>query len=162
MSGSVLDLAASIGPDLALLRRALHRIPEPGLHLSQTQRTVLEALDGLGLDITLPPLMTACRRSSPSFRTASRPDGPGGLLAGIVEADGLVGVPGRIGDLLLGSRRHRLVLFENLELVVGLLDHVISLVGTVSLLNESRGRQQGRAQPVLCYVKLLDNMESNF
>ncbi|MDN5765633.1 MAG: M20 family metallopeptidase [Humibacillus sp.] len=53
MSTSVLDLAAPLGPDLALLRRTLHRIPELGLHLPQTQRAVLEALDGLGLDITL-------------------------------------------------------------------------------------------------------------
>lgn len=40
-------------PDLIELRRCLHQIPEVGLHLPQTQARVLEALDGLPLEITL-------------------------------------------------------------------------------------------------------------
>jgi amidohydrolase len=46
-----LDVAAAIGPDLIALRRTLHRIPELGLHLPLTQRAVLDALDGLGLEV---------------------------------------------------------------------------------------------------------------
>jgi amidohydrolase len=48
-----LELASAIGPDLIALRRRLHRIPELGLSLPLTQRAVLEALDGLDLEITL-------------------------------------------------------------------------------------------------------------
>ena len=40
-------------PDLISLRRELHQIPEVGLQLPQTQARVLEALDGLPLEITL-------------------------------------------------------------------------------------------------------------
>ena len=43
----------TIGPDLIALRRRLHRIPELGLSLPLTQQAVLEALDGLDLEITL-------------------------------------------------------------------------------------------------------------
>ncbi|MEU7404757.1 M20/M25/M40 family metallo-hydrolase, partial [Streptomyces sp. NPDC044948] len=44
--------AAVLSDDLRQLRRALHRRPEVGLHLPQTQKAVLAALDGLGLEIT--------------------------------------------------------------------------------------------------------------
>jgi hippurate hydrolase len=48
-----LDLASALGPDLIGLRRRLHRIPELGMSLPLTQQVVLEALDGLDLEITL-------------------------------------------------------------------------------------------------------------
>jgi hippurate hydrolase len=48
-----LEIARSIAPDLIALRRRLHRLPEIGLHLPQTQAAVLEALDGLDLEVTL-------------------------------------------------------------------------------------------------------------
>jgi hippurate hydrolase len=44
---------AALVPELVALRRELHRIPELGLELPKTQRRVLDALDGLGLEITL-------------------------------------------------------------------------------------------------------------
>lgn len=47
-----LTLAQRIGPELVGLRRALHRVPEVGLHLPDTQRMVLEALQGLDLEVT--------------------------------------------------------------------------------------------------------------
>jgi hippurate hydrolase len=43
--------AAAIGADLVALRRRLHRHPEVGFDLPQTQAEVLAALDGLGLEI---------------------------------------------------------------------------------------------------------------
>jgi amidohydrolase len=46
-----LELARSISDDLIALRRELHQRPELGLHLPETQRRVLEALDGLDLEI---------------------------------------------------------------------------------------------------------------
>jgi amidohydrolase len=44
--------AAELQPELATLRRTLHRIPEIGLHLPQTQEAVLAALDGLPLEVS--------------------------------------------------------------------------------------------------------------
>ena len=50
---SVREDAAAIAADLAELRHRIHREPEIGLDLPQTQQKVLGALDGLPLDITL-------------------------------------------------------------------------------------------------------------
>src|SRR5699024_7063678 len=44
--------AEQLLPDLVALRRNLHRHPEVGLHLPRTQAAVLQALGGLGLEIT--------------------------------------------------------------------------------------------------------------
>ncbi|HEU4514331.1 MAG TPA: M20 family metallopeptidase [Nocardioidaceae bacterium] len=46
------DIAAKLAEDLIALRRALHRVPEIGLDLPVTQRMVLDALDGLDLEVT--------------------------------------------------------------------------------------------------------------
>jgi amidohydrolase len=48
---SILDEARSILEDTIQLRRRIHRHPELGLTLPRTQAAVLEALEGLGLDI---------------------------------------------------------------------------------------------------------------
>ena len=50
---SVLEDARSLNDDLVQLRRTLHREPELGLELPRTQETVLAALDGLPLEISL-------------------------------------------------------------------------------------------------------------
>lgn len=47
-----LELARSMSDDLVALRRELHEYPELGLHLPETQRRVLEALEGLDLEVT--------------------------------------------------------------------------------------------------------------
>ncbi|GAA4408183.1 M20 family metallopeptidase [Fodinibacter luteus] len=47
-----LAVARRIGPELVDLRRRLHRIPELGLHLPDTQAAVLDALDGIDLEVT--------------------------------------------------------------------------------------------------------------
>jgi len=55
MSSSASDLLAAAYADADRtidLRRRLHRHPEIGLHLPYTQATVLEALDGLPLEVT--------------------------------------------------------------------------------------------------------------
>ncbi|GAB3237734.1 M20 metallopeptidase family protein [Kineosporia babensis] len=49
---SLLEDAAGISGDLAELRHRLHRRPEIGLKLQRTQQAVLQALDGLDLEIT--------------------------------------------------------------------------------------------------------------
>lgn len=50
---SIIDDASSLQDELIRLRRTLHRNPEVGLHLPRTQDTVLAALDGLPLELTL-------------------------------------------------------------------------------------------------------------
>ncbi|WP_233557806.1 M20 metallopeptidase family protein [Tessaracoccus antarcticus] len=47
------DFLQSINGELVALRRDLHQIPEVGLDLPQTQARILQALDGLPLEITL-------------------------------------------------------------------------------------------------------------
>jgi hippurate hydrolase len=49
---SVRDEAARIAGGIARLRQAIHREPEIGLDLPKTQRKVLDALDGLPLEIS--------------------------------------------------------------------------------------------------------------
>jgi len=44
----ILSEAQALGPELSSLRRRLHQVPEFALELPQTQRLVLEAIDGLG------------------------------------------------------------------------------------------------------------------
>ncbi|HEX5770372.1 MAG TPA: M20 family metallopeptidase [Nocardioidaceae bacterium] len=46
------DIAAKHSEDLIALRRALHRVPEIGLDLPITQRMVLDALEGLDLEVS--------------------------------------------------------------------------------------------------------------
>jgi hippurate hydrolase len=48
-----LELAASLAPDLVALRRRLHQVPELGNDLPLTQALVLDALEGLGLEVSV-------------------------------------------------------------------------------------------------------------
>ena len=48
-----------LGPEMNELRHRLHRRPEIGLQLPETQHTLLEALDGLGLEITVGRAVTS-------------------------------------------------------------------------------------------------------
>jgi hippurate hydrolase len=47
------DDAHELAPDLVRLRRLLHRQPEVGLDLPLTQRTVVQELEGLDIEISL-------------------------------------------------------------------------------------------------------------
>ena len=53
MPKTIHDGAVELQPELVELRHRLHQRPEIGLHLPETQAMVLEALEGLGLEITL-------------------------------------------------------------------------------------------------------------
>ena len=74
--------AAALQPDLADLRHWLHRVPEVGLQLPRTQEIVLEAIDGLGLEVTQGRALT----SVTAVLRGGRP-GPAVLLRG--DMDGL-------------------------------------------------------------------------
>jgi amidohydrolase len=49
----ILERAHDLGPDLVDLRRRLHQVPELDRRLPLTQRLVLDAIEGLGLEVTL-------------------------------------------------------------------------------------------------------------
>ena len=77
----VLDDAGSVLDDTIQLRRRIHRHPEIGLTLPRTQATVLEALDGLGLDVR-----TGARTTSVVARLTGGRPGPTLLLRADMDA----------------------------------------------------------------------------
>ena len=52
MAAGILDDATAVSGEVAELRHAIHAEPEIGLDLPKTQRKVLDALDGLPLEIS--------------------------------------------------------------------------------------------------------------
>ncbi len=80
-SGDLLAEAGTLLGDVVALRRDLHRRPELGLDLPQTQARVLEALDGLPLTIT-----TGERQSSIIADLDGGRPGPTVLLRGDMDA----------------------------------------------------------------------------
>ncbi|MGA7203502.1 MAG: M20 family metallopeptidase [Specibacter sp.] len=73
--------AGAIHPELRELRRALHRDPEVGLDLPRTQQKVLEAIDGLGMEIT-----RGTRTTSVTAVLRGTGPGPTVLLRGDMDA----------------------------------------------------------------------------
>ena len=73
--------AARVLPDVVDLRRSIHRTPELGLALPQTQARVLEAIDGLGLTVR-----TGDATSSVVADLAGDRDGPTVLLRADMDA----------------------------------------------------------------------------
>jgi amidohydrolase len=81
MSSDLLAAASAIQPDTVALRRALHRRPEVGITLPQTQRRILDAIAGLPLKITRGEAVT----SVTGVLEGARP-GPVVLLRGDMDA----------------------------------------------------------------------------
>ncbi|MFG3053680.1 M20 family metallopeptidase [Kitasatospora sp. NPDC048239] len=79
---SLHDDALALAPDLVRIRQDLHRFPELGLDLPRTQERVLQALDGLPLEVSL----GAGLSSVTAVLRGGRP-GPAVLLRG--DMDGL-------------------------------------------------------------------------
>lgn len=77
--------AARLLPELVELRRRLHRIPEVGFDLPQTQAVVLDELADLGLEIT-----TGSDLSSVTAVLRGAADGPSVLLRGDMDALAIV------------------------------------------------------------------------
>src|SRR5262245_12039709 len=77
----ILDDARSILGDAIELRRRIHRYPERGLTLPRTQAAVLEALDGLGLEV-----QTGQRTTSVVARLRGARPGPTILLRADMDA----------------------------------------------------------------------------
>jgi amidohydrolase len=59
MAAGIRDEAAAISEDIAELRHSIHSEPEIGLDLPKTQRKVLQALDGLPLEISRGQALTS-------------------------------------------------------------------------------------------------------
>ncbi|UFS60175.1 M20 metallopeptidase family protein [Subtercola endophyticus] len=80
-AGSFFDDAQRLLPDLVRLRRSIHADPEVGLDLPRTQRRVLDALGGLGLEIS-----TGIRTTSVIAVLRGGRPGPVVLLRGDMDA----------------------------------------------------------------------------
>ncbi len=83
----VRDEAAKLADEIAELRHAIHREPEIGLDLPKTQAKVLDALDGLPLEISTGQALssvTAVLRGSAHSRAHSRAHSPRSSGAGPV------------------------------------------------------------------------------
>ncbi|MEU9304063.1 M20 family metallopeptidase [Streptomyces sp. NPDC048269] len=79
--GGLLADAHAALPGIVALRRSIHRFPELGTQLPRTQQAVLEALDGLGLDLT-----TGSRLSSVTATLEGGRPGPAVLLRADMDA----------------------------------------------------------------------------
>jgi amidohydrolase len=80
-SESLREDAREMHDELVELRHTLHRRPEVGLQLPQTQETVLQALDGLGLEVS-----TGTELSSVTAVLRGGKPGPAVLLRGDMDA----------------------------------------------------------------------------
>lgn len=131
------ELAAEFAPEIVALRRELHRDPEIGLHLPHTQRRILEALEPLGLEITLGKglsSITAVLRGGADSATGAEEgkDRPVVLLRG--DMDGLpvtelVDVPFKSTNGAMHACGHDL--------------HVAGLVGAAKILHAMRDELAG-------------------
>jgi amidohydrolase len=115
--------AGLLQPDLVELRHALHREPEIGLQLPRTQRKVLDALGGMGLEVT-----TGERLSSVVAVLRGGKPGPTVLLRG--DMDGLP-----VGERAEVSYRSQV---DGSMHACGHDLHTAMLVGAAHLLTERR------------------------
>ncbi len=81
-AAALLEAADALLEDAIVLRRAIHRFPEQGLHLPRTQSAVLEAISSLPLDISVGRELT----SVVADLQGTRGDGPTILLRGDMDA----------------------------------------------------------------------------
>ena len=123
----LLASAQTLAADLSALRRELHRDPEVGLHLPATQARILQALEGLPLEITTGTALT----SVVAVLRGAHP-GPAVLLRGDMDALPVVeenDLPYRSTNGAMHACGHDL--------------HVAGLVGAARLLAERRDELHG-------------------
>ena len=129
MTLSTLDLAERFRAEIVELRRALHQVPEYDLDLPKTQALVLEALDGLDLEITLGKELSSV---TAVLRGGGGP-GPVVLLRGDMDA---LPVTERV-DVPFKSQHPGMMHACGHDL------HVAGLVGAVKILHEVRDQLAG-------------------
>ena len=125
----VIDQAAGLLDDARSVRRDLHRWPEVGLDLPKTKDRVLEALDGLPLDITLHTTTSGIA----ALLTGDKP-GPTVLLRGDMDA---LPMPEDTG-LEYASK------VDNVMHACGHDTHVAMLTGAARMLSERKSSIPGR------------------
>jgi amidohydrolase len=125
---SLRESAALIRPDLVALRRAVHQEPEIGTDLPLTQAKILEALDGLPLEVTLGNKLS----SVTAVLRGARP-GPTVLLRGDMDALPVTETSGLPYASRIPGAMH----------ACGHDLHVAGLVGAARLLCERRGTLAG-------------------
>ncbi|MFE9868753.1 M20 family metallopeptidase [Streptomyces sp. NPDC005506] len=125
---SAVERAKELQPEMARLRRELHRQPELGLHLPRTQEKVLAALEGLPLEITTGKSLT-------SVTAVLRGGQPGGavLLRGDMDALPVTEESGVEYASVVPGRMH----------ACGHDLHTAGLVGAATLLAERREHLHG-------------------
>ncbi|MGX1675924.1 M20 metallopeptidase family protein [Streptomyces sp. NPDC055400] len=128
MTHSFREAAEAIAPELTRLRHALHREPEIGLQLPLTQAKVLDALDGLPLEITRGKALG----SVVAVLRGGRP-GPAVLLRGDMDALPLQ----ELADVPYKSR------IDGVMHACGHDQHVAILVGAAQLLCARREELPG-------------------
>lgn len=131
---TVLEHARAMAPELVALRRRVHEVPELGLDLPETQRLVLEALDGLDLEVSegreLSSVTAVLRGRAAPVTGSTRPVV---LLRGDMDA---LPVTEEL-DLPFRSRH------EGLMHACGHDLHVAALVGAARILHSLRERLAG-------------------
>ena len=125
----VIDQAAGLLDDARSVRRDLHRWPEVGLDLPKTKDRVLEALDGLPLDITLHTTTSGIA----ALLTGDKP-GPTVMLRGDMDA---LPMPEDTG-LEYASK------VDNVMHACGHDTHVAMLAGAARMLSERKSSIPGR------------------
>ncbi|MDX6261119.1 MAG: hypothetical protein QOH84_2807 [Kribbellaceae bacterium] len=126
---STLELAGKYGEGIIDLRRALHQVPEYDLDLPKTQGLILQALEGLDLEITLGKELSSV---TAVLRGGAGP-GPVVLLRGDMDA---LPVTERV-DVPFKSTHAGLMHACGHDL------HVAGLVGAVQILHELRDQLAG-------------------
>ncbi|NCX78411.1 MAG: M20/M25/M40 family metallo-hydrolase, partial [Actinobacteria bacterium] len=124
-----MDHAAGLLEDARSVRRDLHRWPEVGLDLPKTKDRVLEALDGLPLDITLHKTTSGIA----ALLTGDKP-GPTVMLRGDMDA---LPMPEDTG-LDYASK------VDNVMHACGHDTHVAMLAGAARMLSERKSSLPGR------------------
>ncbi|WP_091789574.1 M20 metallopeptidase family protein [Pedococcus dokdonensis] len=133
-----LDLASTIGPDLIALRRRLHRIPELGMALPLTQRAVLDALEGLDLEITLGESLSSVVAVLRGRGGATGPDDAAGSRPAVLLRGDMDALP-VTEDLPLDYVSEHVGLMH----ACGHDLHVAALVGAARVLHELRDELEG-------------------
>jgi hippurate hydrolase len=129
-----LELAASLAPDLVALRRRLHQVPELGNDLPLTQALVLDALEGLGLEVSVGKEL-----SSVTAVLRGRADPTGGAARQVVLLRGDMDALPVTEDLDLDYASTR----DGLMHACGHDLHVAALVGAARILHTLRAELAG-------------------
>ena len=125
------DLVGEMLPDAVDLRREIHRHPELGLDNPDTQRRIVDALSGLGLDIRLGTGLS----SVVADLVGARP-GPTILLRADTDALPMTEESGEPFSSTVEGRAH----------ACGHDSHVAMLVGAARILSEHRDELAGRVR----------------